>query len=58
MIHGSAANPGWEETALNRLFNALDNPHVVENYVKRNYAWVSKKCYNNVVADFVERFVK
>jgi glycosyltransferase involved in cell wall biosynthesis len=57
MIPGSADDEKWREIALDCVFQCLEKPAAVKDYVDRNYAWAQTKKYDIVVADFVNRFV-
>lgn len=57
IIQGNARNSVWHDTALERMFEVIDNEAEYE-YTNRNYAWVTTKSFPNVVGDFVDRFIK
>ena len=58
MIPGLPNEPYWGEQALKAVFSALEDKTLREKYIEKNYAWAKSICYENVVKDFVGRFVE
>jgi tetratricopeptide (TPR) repeat protein len=56
VIKGDASKSDWQQQALNKLFDVLDN-NLEHNYIQSNYEWVLTKNYATVVTDFETRFL-
>lgn len=57
IIQGDASESEWQEKALNKLFDVLDENDKTD-CIERNYNWVKTKNFDKVVLDFTKYFNK
>jgi len=56
VIPGNASTREWQDIALSRLFETLDDYTKVNYILERNYEWVKTKNYDDVVSDFADNY--
>lgn len=57
IITGNPLETEWQISALNNLFNVLDN-YKESYYIDKNYDWVKNKSYMFVVDNFVKKYIE
>jgi tetratricopeptide (TPR) repeat protein len=57
IVEGNACEEWWQDQALERMFEVLDN-ETENEYTDRNFEWVKTKNFETVVGDFVRKYIE
>jgi predicted O-methyltransferase YrrM len=58
IIPGDSSTIEWQDIALNKIVDYLDNPHIGKNMIEQNYEWALQHSWKQITETFLSNHVE